>query len=275
MSLVGRIDEVQGIAQSEVPMIRLAGFAIVILTTAAAAEQTYPAFIDRPLVLAPGTFQPHAGWELLGFRGGGPTRNSLWFGADVGVLRELQIGASLVLTEAPGLGFDRAAARAVLALHPMTAVRLDTSIYRFLGLPEEYGYASGIGLSIKIPLLAGTLSLVSGRSFALPPIGRTIEELHFADDLFTLDLNHSNVTATVGFPIGLQLQPIEQLSLLLRSGYRHGFGGGSYSEDWIPVGLDALVSFAPVDLIASAELPGNVRGHADVFIVRAVAQARF
>jgi hypothetical protein len=275
LSLVARPARCKTWAKARSRMIRFrSGLAVALLATAAAAEQPYPgAFIDRPLVLPPGMLQPHAGWELLGFRGG-PTRNSIGFGADVGVFRDFQIGASAVLTEAPDLGFDRVAARGLIALHPAAAVRVDTSIYRFLGVPQEYGYASGIGLSIKIPLVPGTLALISGRSFALPPIGRT-EELHFADDLFTLDLNHSNVTATLGIPMGLELQAIPQLSLLLRSGYRHGFGGGLYSEDWVPVGLDVLVNLAPVDLIASAELPGNLRGHTDIFVLRAAVQARF
>jgi len=258
-------------------MTRLAGVLVALLSaSAAAAEESYPGtFIDRPLVLPPGMFQPQAGWELLGFRGGGPTQNSVVFAADVGVFPGAQIGASAVLAEAPNLDFDRIAARGVFALHPLAALRLDTSYYRFHSTPDEHGYASGIGLAIRVPLVPGTLALISGRSVALRPIGRTLDERHFADDLFTLDLNHSNVTATVGFPIGLELQPVAPLALVLHSGYRHGFGGGSYDEDWIPVGLDALINLGPVDLIGSAELPGNLRGHADVFVVGAAVQARF
>ena len=258
-------------------MASLALVLAAVLASPADPERPSPgAFIERPLVLPAGAVQPQLGWELAGYRAGGPVQNGLWLGADAGVAGFLQIGVAAVLTEAPDLGFDRATARGLFSLHPDAAIRLDTSVYRFRGVGStEYGYASGIGLSLRLPVVRGVLSLISGRAFGLPPIARTLDEAHFADDLFTLDLNHSNVTATVGLPVGLQLQATEEVALLLRSGFRHGFGGGNYDENWVPVGVDVLFNLSPVDLIGSAELPGNLRTHADVIVVRVVAQARF
>lgn len=101
------------------------------------------------------------------------------------------------------------------------------------------------------------MALFSGRTLALPPLGGT-PGLAFADDLFTVDLNGSNVTATVGVPVRILLQPIDGLAFALRSGDRHGWGGGRFSANWVPLGADVVLNLASrIDLVASAEVPGE------------------
>ncbi len=249
-------------------------FVAVALSFAASAE---PA-IDRPLALPHGTVQGQVGWEMLGLRAGGvDAQHGVWFAAGGGLAANVEIDAAAVFSEADGdFGFDRAAARGVFAFHRNAAIRLDTSIYRFrFNAPTEYGYASGLGVPFRIAIVPGLLSIIGGRTFAMPPIGRTIDEYHFADDVFTLDLNDSNVTATIGFPLGIQVQPADPLSVVLRSGYRHGWGGGGYDENWVPVGIDVLVDVASFELVASAELPGNLNTFTDFFVIGAALQARF
>ena len=199
-------------------------------------------FIERPLLLAPSAMRPQAAWETLAVRGidRSPPATGHWLqlGLDVGVVPGLQVGIAGSEEVAPRATFDRIALRTVFGLHPDGALRFDAGNYRNDVSGSMNGsWALGIGAPIRIVALSGKLAVFTGRTVALPPIGGTLS-VAFADDFLTVDLNHANVTATIGVPVQVVVEPIPGLALALRSGYRHGWGGGNFSANWIPLGTD-------------------------------------
>lgn len=263
-------------------MTRLSLLAVLSFATPVLADS----FLGRPLVLPPLTIQPQVAWEMLAYRAGsetpGGTAHSAQAGIDVGAAPGLQVGLGASEEISPDVRFDRFAARSVIGVAGAAGVRLDAAMYRlYRANISETGYDLGIGPAVRIPIIPGTLSLISGRNIALPPLGGT-DSLAFADDFLTVDLNHSNVTATIGVPIGLMLEPARSLAFCLRSGYRHGWGGGNFSADWVPLGADVLLNIASrFDLVATAEVPGETgswasfEGLTSLVFFRATLAARF
>jgi len=241
-------------------------------------------FIDRPLVLPPLSVRPQAAWEMVAVRSidRSPASTGHWLqlGIDAGVGFGLQVGVAASQELSPDASFDRAALRSLLSLSQDAALRLDFGPYRF-NRQTETGWAGGLGAVLRLPLIPGKVALLTGRTIALPPIGGTLG-LAFADDFVTIDLNHSNITATVGIPLQLLVEPAEGFALALRSGYRHGWGGGNFSADWVPLGADLLVNVARrVDFVASAEVPGETSSYGSfesltaLFFVRGTVAVTF
>ncbi|TMB11050.1 MAG: hypothetical protein E6J66_10080 [Deltaproteobacteria bacterium] len=254
-------------------------WAAIIALTASPQVRADASFLERPLIVLRHEIQLHAAYEPLREDTGTNTADvhRVLLGLDVGVTDEVQLGLSAAPRIAPNGGFDHLAIRTTYLAHEHVAVRLDTGVYDTRVHGETPGFAGGIGMSLRIPLLAERVALISGRFTGLPPIGPRFSpwpSLSFADDLVTIDVNGRVRTASVGIPLGVLVQVVPLLAAQVRAGYRHVFGAYS-SADYVPIGVDLLASTGTMDFIISAEMPRKLQAASNIYEGRVQLQARF
>jgi hypothetical protein len=247
-----------------------------LLTPAAAGAEA--SFLERPLILSSHAIQFDAGYEPLFEDTGANTAivHRLLFGLEARVTDALEVGFSMAPRIAPNGGFDHFAIRTTYLAHQNVGVRLDTGLYDSV-ITGSPGFAAGVGLSLRIPLVPGRVAVVTGRFTGLPPIGPRFSpwpSFSFADDVLTLDVNGNARTGSVGFPVGILVQLTPSLATQLRAGYRHTFGGYA-SADYAPVGVDLLTSSGTTDFIISCETPRKLQAASTVYQGRILLQSRF
>jgi hypothetical protein len=254
-------------------------WAAIIALTASSQVRADASFLERPLILERHGIQLHAAYEPLREDTGTNTADvhRVLFGLDVGVTDEVQLGVSVVPRIAPNGGFDHLAIRTTYLAHEHVAVRLDTGVYDTRLYGETPGFAGGIGMSLRVPVVAERVALISGRFTGLPPIGPRFSpwpSLSFADDLVTVDMNGRVRTGSVGIPLGVLVQVFPFLAAEVRVGYHHVFGAYS-SADYVPIGFDLLASTGTMDLIISVEMPRKLQAASNMYEGRVQLQARF
>jgi hypothetical protein len=271
---------------------------------AAHAQELQP-LIDRPVTLPQGkvdlTLQgTYTNWSLLGTSLDGET---LAFGVDFGATQRVQLGLAMALPINPGAGFGSVLGSAAVAAHRDVALRFDFGFENLgtNGNPASNHvnrYFGGLGARIKVPITP-TIAFVSGRVGAVDfghfnNIGSNGTGLYLgstafpelSSDFLVVSAGNNNSPTIVGInlPAGLLVQPDPHFALTLLAGYSaaldfpSGAGSQSFVLHYVPIGLEAVVTPAPILDIGTrfmidgyfAQTGGNSAGNPGYFDQRAL-----
>lgn len=235
----------------------------VAVPTVAVADDTPTAIIDRSLSLEPQTLQPNAAvWLLHDSSAVDPdpsTFDFLQVGADYGILHHLQAGAVVDVQLSPTSEFGRALVSGQYQLLAFAAARVDLGVEHAAG---NSNLVLGLGLPVRLKL-TDTLALISSQPYAYG----------VGDDLFTFRTGNGTFSS-YAVPVGLLYQLDSRVALSARSGFRR-----VDTADFVPLGIDAVVSVSRLDIGVSFDLYGQVSpsdgpGYFDVLRLRGFAQVR-
>jgi hypothetical protein len=232
----------------------------------AAANDSATAIIDRSLSLDPSTLQLAASAALVHYSNVPdplPSNiESLEFGADFGISKDLQAGAVADIAVSPSSEFSRGLLSGQYQLLEFAAFRLDVGAQR-TGPGGDIDFAFGAGVPLRLKLTE-TLALISSRPFAFGA----------EDDLFSVRAGSGKTITEYRVPLGILYQLDKHFALSGRTGYR--------SEDtasFVPFGADLMLTVRFVDFGVSFDLAGQIGpdgspGYFDLLSVRGFLQIR-
>ena len=243
----------------------------------------------EPLLLPSGTAQGEVSFELTSVSENGISASgeSVVVGMDYGASDRLQLGLSASAAINPG-AFGSVDATGELALGPFAAVRLDAAITReTLTFLDQRGSLNMYDVALSLPSrirLADGIALTTGRTGAAGfgrPMTYSVGNGSVAlgstpffggDSIVAISVNDDgSVAASVQAPVGLLITPVRNVSIALRSGFRHvaPIGGGSWNA--IPAGVDLVVRAGALDVGATFEVAGQIDTSAGYFDLRQAA----
>ena len=265
----------------------------------------YPAsLVDRPLTLPPAMVQPFTGVGITNLENGG-TGETLSFGLDIGVSRQVQLGVffnfpinpnsscgtfltnlQVNLTKQLNLRFDLGAQKLLAARFP----GVDESGMSTLLDYSSVGFLFGVGSPLKFKLhkmFAITSGSNSTRGSGVQPLSvdatgqRSLypDSAVLSEDVLSVLAYDGGGSAGVvtrtalTLPIGFLFQPHDKISLGIRSGYRVIFmhlpsTPGTPTWYYVPLSFDVAVNvMRQVDIGFTAFINGYVGSPTTVFNV--------
>jgi hypothetical protein len=232
----------------------------------AAADDSATALIDRSLSLNPSTLQLAASAALthIGNTVDPAPSNieSLQFGADFGIMKNLQAGAVVDIAVSPSSEFERGLLSGQYQLLEFAAFRLDLGAQRTAsGGDIDFAFGAGVPVRLK---LTDTLALISSRPFAFGA----------EDDLFSVRVGSGKTITEYRLPLGILYQLDKHFALSGRTGYR-----SEDSASFVPFGADLTLTVRFVDFGVSFDLAGQVGpdggpGYFDLLTLRGFLQIR-
>lgn len=230
------------------------------------ADDNTTAIIDRSLSLNPSTLQlaASAAWTHFAAVPESVPSNveSLQFGADFGIMKNLQAGAVVDIAVSPSSEFDRGLLSGQYQLLEFAALRLDLGAQR-TGFGGDIDFAFGAGVPVRLKL-TDTLALISSRPFAFGA----------EDDLFSVRVGSGKTITDYRLPLGILYQLDKHFAISGRSGYR-----SQDSASFVPFGADLTLTVGFVDFGVNFDLAGEVSpdngpGYFDLLTLRGFLQIR-
>jgi len=227
----------------------------------------YPVpLIDRPLALNKGTFQAMAALDIFHLGnvpdGVSSTAESLTFGGDYTLLRDLQVGAVASVQISPSSELSLLSASGQYAFFKFAAIRVDAGVTKD---SQTHGlFAAGLPIRLK---LTDMVAFVSGRPYAWG----------VEDDILAAHVGNGTTTE-LHIPAGVMIELTPRISVTARTGFRTVSGGGN-TASFVPLGVDAIITTNRLDFGLMLDIAGQISpdmapGYFDLLRFRVFAQLR-
>jgi hypothetical protein len=268
-----------------------------------ASKEWNEAWIDRPLLLAPGAVQAGLGMDVsnLSVLDNNATGETVSAAVDVGLSPRWQAGLALTVPVNPA-SFGSAIANLQMRLSDAANLRLDVGVARggFIDNTSSdmtNDYMLGVSIPLKLKL-SSNVALISGRTgpagFARPlaisvngmggiAVGAT--PFYMGESLFSVGINGNGVISmSANAPVGVMVALSDRVAVDVHGGYRWMNGGNemtgvSQNYHFLPFGGDVMVNLpGHIDVGVSADVAGPVSQNVDYLSTRQFMgwlQARF